>query len=190
MFSLAKQPGAPGRRKNWLTLGGVAIAVVLAGLLTPYFLPDATQAQEKTPAGATAAPPGDLKYQPPDWPEAPSPGAMLLRLGIGTAVVLLLCVITIWAGKRWLKGNAASAAAGGKIQLVETFPLGGRCVLHLVRVGASQVLVAADGSGLKSMLSVADFADELALRDEPATQVSERSGQGAATPAATSVPPR
>ena len=42
---------------------------------------------------------------------------MLARLGAGTVVVLLLCVGTLWIGKRWFVGGLARPASGAPQQL-------------------------------------------------------------------------
>ena len=44
--------------------------------------------------------------------------------------------------------------------LVETLPLGNRCLVHLVRVGKQQVLVGLDGGGLKSLVALPEAFDE------------------------------
>jgi len=157
-----KQTVAPTGRKGWITVAAVAAALMVGGLLTSYFLPHASHAREQPPAGPAKTSPAGLEYQPPTLPDAPTPAAMLLRLGVGTAAVLGLCVVTLWAGKRWLKPGPPTTPSKGEIQLIETFSLGGRCAVHLLKVGQSQVLVGVDAGGIKSMLGVADFAEELA----------------------------
>jgi len=44
--------------------------------------------------------------------------------------------------------------------VVETLPLGNRCLVHLVRVGSQQVLVGVDGGGLKSVVALPAAFDE------------------------------
>ena len=98
---------------------------------------------------------------------------MLTRLGVGTAVVLALCVVTLFAGRRWLKRLPGQADANSRMALVETLPLGNRCVVHLVRVGSQQVLVGLDAGGLKSLVALPDaFEDALAQAQEPAAAES------------------
>src|SRR5262245_61035184 len=97
-------------------------------------------------AGA-ANPNGNLTYTPPAWPEPPDLGSLVLRLAVGTVVVLGLCAAALWVGKRRLRGQVPSGQAGSPLQLVETLTLGNRCCLALLKAGSSQILVAADGSG-------------------------------------------
>jgi flagellar biogenesis protein FliO len=50
--------------------------------------------------------------------------------------------------------------------LVETLPLGNRCLVHLVRVGNRQVLVGLDAGGLKSLVALPDAFDDALARVE------------------------
>jgi hypothetical protein len=78
---------------------------------------------------------------------------MFARLGLGTLLVLGLCAGTLWIGKRWLGGAAASAApAAAQVRLVETLSLGNRCVVHLLNIGTRPVLVGADAGGVKTIV--------------------------------------
>ena len=102
-----------------------------------------------------------MAYSPPPWPESPDPKALLARLGVGTVVVLGLCVGTLWGAKRWLQRQPV-AAASQQLRLLETLPLGNRCTLYLVSVGDRRVLVGADGGGIKSVAPLPEgFADAL-----------------------------
>jgi hypothetical protein len=96
---------------------------------------------------------------------------MVIRLGAGTAVVLGLCVVTLLVGKRWLGGPAAAKAAGATMHVVETLHLGNRCCLHLVQLPARQVLVGADGAGIKAVLPLAENFDTL-LGEAEATRAA------------------
>jgi flagellar biogenesis protein FliO len=123
-----------------------------------------------TPAAATPTPAApakkdELAYNPPPWPEAPDPKALLERLGVGTVVVLGLCVGALWAAKRWLRG-APVAAASQQLRLLEALPLGNRCTLYLVSAGDRRILVGADAAGLKTVTLLPEgFADALAEAD-------------------------
>jgi hypothetical protein len=155
---------------NRTVLVVIGLAVVVAGLLVPQMLPDTTHPHWPPPASsgkvmgsegsasqpADAAGEGMTDYQPPTWPEAPDPRTLLLRLGLGTVVVLVLCVVVLRLCKNWLTGAAKPRAGDGSFQMVDTLHLGNRCWLHLVKVGTRQVLIGVDASGLKAMTPLAD----------------------------------
>src|SRR5207249_5097415 len=61
------------------------------------------------------------------------------RLGVGTAVVLVLCVATLVVCRRWLRQVPGQGGGSVRMALVETLPLGNRCLIHLVRVGKQQI---------------------------------------------------
>jgi flagellar biogenesis protein FliO len=94
----------------------------------------------------------ELAYTPPEWPDPPDTAAMLRRVVVGTGIVLGLCVCTLYAGRRWLRGAPAGNGSGAALRLVETLSLGNRCSVHLLQTGEHQVLVGIDAGGLKSLL--------------------------------------
>ena len=102
----------------------------------------------------------------------PDARALLTRLGVGTAVVLALCAGTLFVCRRWLRRLPGPDGGSTRMALVETLPLGNRCLLHLVRVGRQQVLVGLDGGGLKSVVALPEAFDEaLAVaQGEPAAE--------------------
>ena len=117
-------------------------------------------------AVGAANPDGSLVYSPPTWPEPPDLSSLILRLAVGTAVVLGLCVGMLWLGKRRLRRQAPQGQAGSPLQLVETLTLANRCCLSLLKAGSAQILVAADGSGLKKMVALPEsFENTLAQLD-------------------------
>ena len=67
-----------------------------------------------TPVGETAAQEStdsnDLRYKAPTLPGVTSPQPMLLRLMAGTAVVLVLCVGSLWGARGWLAPHQNAAA--------------------------------------------------------------------------------
>jgi flagellar protein FliO/FliZ len=89
---------------------------------------------------------------------------MLTRLAIGTITVLGLSVVTLWAGRRWLRGQPPNATAAGQLRLVDSIALGSRCSLYLVQAGQRQVLAGVDGAGLKSLVTLTE-PFEAALAD-------------------------
>jgi flagellar biogenesis protein FliO len=109
---------------------------------------------------------GKSTAAPSDWSPAPDSGKILLRLGIGTAVVLGLCVATLYVGKRWLRPGARVRAAGSQFQVLETLPLGNRCSILLVQAANRQLLVGVDSTGLKSLLSLPEPFKET-MPEEP-----------------------
>jgi flagellar biogenesis protein FliO len=155
--------------RNWIVGGGIALAAIVTGLLLPQVLPalSAPAAETQTQTVPPASPSGTLSYTPPSWPEGPNHQAMLLRLVLGTAIVLGLCAGTLWICKRWLRGAPAQRPANSQVCLVETLPLGNRCCLHLVHVANRPVLIGADGSGIKTVVPLPDsFSTVLETQEE------------------------
>lgn len=158
MFNGHNPPPPAGGGRNWLPLALVGGVAVVAGIVLPQMLGGVAPAPE-APAAADAKK-ESLDYVPPTWPEAPDPRAMLTRLGVGTAVVLALCVGTLVACRRWLRRLPGQGGGTRHMTLVETLPLGNRCQVHLVRVGRQQVLVGLDAAGLKSLVALPEAFDE------------------------------
>src|SRR5438874_12201303 len=139
-----------GMRASWLTMGGVAVVAILAGLLVPQLLPGEmvieanhpkTDAKSKTKAD----------YVAPAVPDMPNPQGMLVRLASGTLIVLGLSVASIWLMRRWMNTQAPAGLGQREMRLVETLALGNRCALHLVQLGKREVLVGVDGAGIKTI---------------------------------------
>jgi flagellar biogenesis protein FliO len=151
-------------KRSTAILVTIGLIASLAGLLIPQMLPGDKTAEKTTTVAARDA--KDLTYVPPTWPEPPSVQSLMLRLGFGTMFVLILSVAAIWYGKRYLTAYAGGAL-GGELKLVETLPLGNRCRLHLVRLGARQILIGADGAGIKTVTPLDDFEQVLADNAEP-----------------------
>jgi flagellar biogenesis protein FliO len=166
MLTRNPPPPQPGGGRKWLPLALIGGLAVVAGIVLPQMLGGVAPAEVPAAGEAQKA---SLEYTPPTWPEAPDPRAMLTRLGVGTAVVLVLCVITLVVCRRWLRPAPGPGGDTGRMTLVETLPLGNRCLVHLVRVGNQQVLVGQDGGGLKSLVALpAGFDDALAeAQDAP-----------------------
>lgn len=171
MFNGNKPSPPPGKGRNWLPLALLGGIAVVAGIALPQMLGGGGALPDPAPAASADGQTGSLDYAPPTWPEAPDSRAMLTRLGVGTAVVLVLCVVTLVACRRWLRGLPHSANANARMVLVETLSLGNRCQVHLVRIGKQQVLVGLDGGGIKSLVALPEaFDDALAeAQTEPAS---------------------
>lgn len=102
-----------------------------------------------------------LTYSP-HWPEPPNTGAMLMRLGVGTVVVLGLCVGSLWIGKPWLQRLQLKAIGGSGMSVEGSIALGNRAMLYLVRVGDTRLVAGTDAAGLKSLIAIpASFKDVL-----------------------------
>lgn len=165
----------PSKAGTWMSWGLIAAAAVLAGVLLPQMM-NAEMAAETPRAKAEAKDKGSLEYAAPALPEAPSASAMLARLGVGTVLVLGLCVATIFGMKRWMQPQFAGSTAPREMKLVETLSLGNRCLVHLVHLGKQPVLVGVDASGVKMIVPVAgDFENVLA-------EASDAQGPGTAAP--------
>jgi len=122
---------------------------------------------EETPPPAVA-PNSELTYSP-QWPAPPDTGAMLLRLVIGTVVVLGLCVGALWLGKPWLLKLQSGNVGGQMLHVEGSVALGNRAVLYLVKVGDTQLIAGTDATGLKSLLALpASFKEVLDEQMPPA----------------------
>jgi flagellar biogenesis protein FliO len=161
MFSSGQAHG-PQTLRRWMPVVIIGLIAVTGGIALPHALPSTPEANKAVQATEDTAK-GPLAYTPPTLPEAPDPKSMLTRLGLATAGVLALCVGTLWLGRRWLGTASTTRDETSQLRLVETLPLGNRCALHLVHVGNRPVLIAADPSGLRSVVPLPEsFEQELA----------------------------
>jgi len=149
--------GASARSWTWLVVGSVGLLAALAGSALPQLVPGGMPQTTASPKQEQAAT-GDLKYSEPAWPETPSAASMLSRLAIGTGIVLVLCVGTLWAGKRWLVGPVPpkQPAEASQLRLLEALALGNRCSVQLIQAGSRQVLVGLDSTGMKAVVPLND----------------------------------
>lgn len=176
-------PGLKAKRP-WLSLGMMAGAALLAGLALPQLMPST---HPRTPVKSESEPSGqrdknDWTYVPPSWPEPPDHQAAFVRLGLGTAAVLTLCVATLWCGKRWLRGETPVAAAGAQLSFIESLPLGNRCVIHLVQIHNRPVLVGADAAGIKTIVPLPESFAQTLLTAEETGQLAKLHGDSALVP--------
>lgn len=105
--------------------------------------------------------PEDLKYTP-QWPAPPDTGALLMRLGLGTTVVLVLCVGSLYAARPWLQKLHGQRPGTAALQIEGSIALGNRAVLYLVKIGDTQLVAGTDAAGLKSLITLpASFKDAL-----------------------------
>jgi len=153
--------GAPRKSAlpSWLIFGVLGIAATAGGVFLPRSLRNGDSAPEAPLAVQPAKANDPLEYNPPALPELPSPSAMFLRLGLGTVFVLILCALTLWAGKRWIRPLAGPATENKQLSILEALPLGGRCSVYLLQVGESKILAGVDGGGLKTLLTLPQSFD-------------------------------
>lgn len=104
-----------------------------------------------------------LAYEPPAWPEVPSLSGLLWRLGLGTGLVLALCLGTLWTGQRWLRRSPLKAMEGNQLQLLQKVPLGPRCALYLLQAGQQHVVIGIDTSGLQSIVTLPDGLESVVV---------------------------
>jgi flagellar biogenesis protein FliO len=147
--------------KHWLPFALSGLVAVAASLFLPRALTEATSAPPAE-SHSQASTPGNSSYTPPAWPDPPNYQGMFVRLGLGTAAVLALCVGTLWGCKRWLRVAPSPASVNAQLRLLESLPLGNRCCVHLVHVANRPVLVGADASGIKTVVPLPEtFAGTL-----------------------------
>jgi flagellar biogenesis protein FliO len=162
MSNTGTGPSPRAKPSAWVTLGVVAVVAIAAGVLVPQLLPGETAVEKSQPKSEAKAK-TKTEFLTPTISEMPSPQNMLLRLAAGTVVVLGLSVGSIWAMRRWLQPQGNVHAGPRTLHLLETLPLGNRCVLHLVRLGTREVLVGIDAGGVKSIVPLTPpFEDVLA----------------------------
>lgn len=156
---------------TWLTVCVLGLTATVCGL----FLPQSLRGHRE-PAAATPIPEparetkNTLEYTPPALPDMPSPGSMFVRLALGTIFVLILSIVTLWAGKRWIRPLAGPVGENRQLRLMESLPLGGRCAVYLLQVGETKVLAGVDQAGIKALLPLPQpFDGALA-------ELAERSG--------------
>jgi flagellar biogenesis protein FliO len=96
--------------------------------------------------------------EPFEFPAEPQAGAMpdvqsvLIRLLVGTGVVLGLCVLVLWGCGRWLKAPAAPAG-GGQLRVLEVLRVA-RTRVYLVQARDQKFLAGVDGGGIKSVVAL------------------------------------
>lgn len=147
--------------KSWLLLVLVLFALQVRPEDVRAADPPVTESTA-TPTEATAEAQSEGLAYSPQWPEPPNTGAMLLRLGLGTAFVLVLCVGSLWLGKPWLMKLQGNIAANSALQVEGSVALGNRAVLYLVKIGDTQLVAGTDATGLKSLIALpASFREVL-----------------------------
>jgi hypothetical protein len=119
---------------SWLTLLVLGLTASVGGTFLPQGVSESEAAPVTTPAAEPVAAAADpLDYAPPDLPELPPPQAIFVRLGIGIGVVLVLCVLALWIGKRWSGPPALPVSENKYLRVLEALPLGGHCSVSCFR---------------------------------------------------------
>ncbi len=154
----ASRKGCP---PSWLIFGVLGLAATAGGIFLPRSLRSGVAPpQAATPSVQTTAVTREsLEYNPPSLPDLPSPQAMFVRLGLGTVFVLILCGVTLWAGKRWIRPLAGPPVENKQLRILEALPLGGRCSVYLLQAGEAKVLAGVDGAGIEALLSLPQSFD-------------------------------
>ena len=80
-----------------------------------------------------------------------------VSFGLGTVLTSLIAFAVV---AKWLQRGAG--AHGRRLRIVETLGLGARCWLQLVEADERNFLVACDARGVRQMLSLEQFAADLA----------------------------
>ena len=145
---------------SWLIVGVLGLTATVGGIVLLLGLRESEAAPETTPATQPLpAAPEILDYNPPDMPELPSPQVVFLRLGIGTAVVLVLYALALWIGKRWTRPLPVPVTENKHLRVIEALPLGERCAVYLLQVGETRILAGVDHTGLKTLLPLPQSFD-------------------------------
>jgi hypothetical protein len=135
---------APKSLKRWMPVAIIGLVAVTAGIALPTALPAVAQPPKANPP-ADSKNVGKLDYTPPPITDAPDPKSMLARLAGATAIVLT---------------TSGRPGSNTQLRLLETLALGNRCCIHLVHVANRPVLIAADSSGLKSIVPLPELFDQ------------------------------
>lgn len=151
-----------GTWASWLALGLFGLLATGAGICVPRLVPGEHSRPPEMAAALPGKPaPDPLEYSPPAVPDFPSPARMLLRLVLGTVVVLVLCVGTLWTCKRYLGPRVQPAQSSNELRLLETLPLNSRCSIYLLQAGRSRALAGVDATGLKVLLTLPEPFEEM-----------------------------
>jgi flagellar biogenesis protein FliO len=105
------------------------------------------------PALLGAGPEADLSYTPPATPELPSVGSVLVRLAGATLTALALCGGALWLARRGLRLPSSAPAAGKRLRLLSTLPLGGGSFLFLLQAGEKQYVAGVGRLGVLQTLT-------------------------------------
>lgn len=166
MSTATAKPALKSSLSVWAGWVGIAVVATLAGLALPQMMTN-DPVVAKAPAKSESNEKSSLEYTAPTLPEAPNLQAMMVRLAVGTIIVLGLCVVSLWGMKRWLVAPGQPLASDRNMHLLETLNLGNRCCLHLVHLGKREVLIGVDSGGIKAVLPLAEPFVEVLDNTQP-----------------------
>ncbi|MCM8749311.1 flagellar biosynthetic protein FliO [Thermomicrobiaceae bacterium CFH 74404] len=174
----------PGR---WIALAGLLVVALLAGQLLAG-LRGAGESPSPPPTagndGTTFLAEGYAQLEDSDDRFSSAPSAWEI---MGSMVVPLIVVIAgayaAIRGLRYLNRRmAVSASTSDLLEVIDTLPLGGSGVLHVVRIGERAVVIGAGGAGI-SLIAELEPEEARAL-------LARRATQPGGAPGMTSVLPR
>ncbi len=174
-LSVSLQPATAAADQGYAPSGEVTSAASGAQSAASSARPEGSAT--KLPKGALPARSRNLAdYKPPPWPEVPDLGQMVVRMVVGTGIVLGLSVLSLWAARRWLQPASSGGDRHGQMALLDTLRIGNRCAVHLIHVQGTRVLIGVDTNGLKSMVTLPErFAGVLEeAANEPETEQDDR----------------
>ena len=150
------------------------LAILVMGLAAPVPWCSPAWGQVSTNDVGVTTTEGLDAYAPKPMTEPPGFGAIFTRLLFGTVVSLVLCVATIWFGRRWLERGSSGMNPGQKqLVLIESLSLGRRCSVALLEVGDRQVLVGSDQGGVQSMLILPVAFEEVMTEQNAELEASQ-----------------
>ncbi len=174
----------PGR---WIALCGVLIAILLAvpvlaglrGSSEPAASGGAASSGEATFLAEGYA---QLEQSGYRFSSAPSAWDVIGSMAIPLMVVIVGAYGTI-RGLRYLNRRMAQAAGRSEfLEVIETLPLGGAGVLHVVRIGNRVVVIGAGGTGLSLITELG--------AEEAQALLARRAGQAGGMSSMTAMLPR
>lgn len=186
-WQVRNNPGGWRGLGRWVALAGLLVVALLGGqLLAGLRGADEHPVQPATAGndGTTFLAEGYAQLEGSDYRFSSAPSAWEI---MGSMVVPLIVVIAgayaAIRGLRYLNRRMAlSASTSDLLEVIDTLPLGGSGVLHVVRIGDRAVVIGAGGAGL-SLIAELDPEEARAL-------LARRVTQPGGAPGMTSVLPR
>jgi len=122
MVPFDKSAARKAAMPNWVMFGVLGLAATAGGIFLPRGLrtpsEPAALVAVPPPVAPAAHPKDPLEYTPPSMPDLPSTSSMFLRLIFGTIFVLILCVLTLWIGKRWIRPLAGPLVENKQLRVL------------------------------------------------------------------------
>ncbi|AMV25030.1 hypothetical protein VT84_11580 [Gemmata sp. SH-PL17] len=121
-----------------------------------------------------AGPTSGLEYAPPTAPAPPDIGALVLRLILMTVVLIGLCAVVLWLARRLNQPMGGAGDGGGRLKHEGTLALDRVCAVHILSVDGQTVAVTTDGTGLRSMVVLAEPFDAALNEANETTEPAEQ----------------